>query len=326
MTSGLRLGRADRDLLSTHMSRPPSSPTRNGARADRRRAQIPALPWARQQPDGWLTRTHDDPWLDLKRPPLRLHQFGARYDHARWGQPFQHATGHSVVEAAVLRFEIDEALAQTKGGAVLRALRPWFRVVRNWISAMTGQDLDANGKPFHYIRSGTEYVQLWGFGSDGKSFTVRDPDPTLLITQPIDVIVTRKVWQKAVELASAEQDVPIEHLLLNEARAAGARGKWRQLVLEAATAAEVALSAALRARLAPANEAPVIDAMMARKTLGALVQLCDRLGVLLPPDTQLALVKPRNDAIHAAVTPTPEVASKAFTIATSIICSHRPLP
>jgi hypothetical protein len=117
-------------------------------------------------PDGWLKRTYDDPWLDLKRPLLTLHQFEARYEQTRWGQPFEHPTGHSVIEAAVLRFEVDEALAQTNGAAVRRALRPWFRVVvRNWISAMTGQDLDTNGQPFRYIAPGPN---AFSFGASAR--------------------------------------------------------------------------------------------------------------------------------------------------------------
>jgi hypothetical protein len=55
------------------------------------------------------------------------------------------------------------------------------------------------------------------------------------------VRVTLEAWRKALDQASAEQEIPIEHLLLNDARAANARGKWRQAVLDAATAAEVVL-------------------------------------------------------------------------------------
>jgi hypothetical protein len=208
--------------------------------------------------------------------------------------------GHSVVEAIVFRFQIETEGGQESGGRVIRALRSWFRIVRNWLSALTQQDLSPDGEPFRFFRSDAERVDLRGFGADDKSFSVRDPDPILLIREHNDVRVTVEAWGKALDEASAERDIPIEHQLLNDARAAAFRGKWRQAVLDAATATEVAVSGALRLHLANTNDQAVIDALMDRKTLGALVGLCTKFGVNIPPDLQGGLVAPRNKVVHEA--------------------------
>jgi hypothetical protein len=205
-------------------------------------------------------------------------------------------------------------------------VRSWFRILRNWLSAITRQDLAPDGEPFRFFRSDAERADLRGFNADGKSFSVRDPDPTLFIREHNDVRITVEAWRKALDQASADHELPVEHQLLNDARAANARGKWRQAVLDAATAAEVALSRALRAHLARKNDSAVIDALMAGKTLGALVGLCDKFGVNIPADLLEGLVRPRNKVIHEALMPASGVAGRSLSLAAAIVTAHSRLP
>jgi hypothetical protein len=283
---------------------------------------LPGLPAGWREPPG----AGEAGWAGLQQPPLELPQFASHDEAVRWGMPRERPSGHSVVEAVLLRFPVEVGGGQESGARVVRALRPWFRLVRNWLSAVTRQDLSPDGEPFQYFHSHAERVDLRGFNADGKSFTVRDPDPTFFIREHDDVRVTAAAWRRALDEASAEHELPVEHQLLNDARAAAYRGKWRQAVLDAATATEVSLSEALQAHLAATNEPAVIDALTDGKTLGALVGLCGRLGVNIPADLQDGLVRPRNKVVHEALMPSQEVAGRAVSLASAVVAAHRPLP
>lgn len=126
---------------------------------------VAALP---ELPAGWRETPRDGQlgWPLLTSPHLELPQFSARDERIRWGAPCEHPSGHSVVEAIVFRFQIETEGGQESGGRVIPALRSWFRIVRNWLSALTRQDLSSDGEPFRFFRSDAERVDLRGFGAD----------------------------------------------------------------------------------------------------------------------------------------------------------------
>lgn len=99
---------------------------------------------------------------------------------------------------------------------------------------------------------------------------------------------------------------------MSDARSLHNNGQWRRAVIDAATAAEVAITSWLDNRLNTAE--PVVKAALLNTplTLGRLHRLYTQLGGTLPVDFDNVVVKPRNDAAHRGMSLTSEQSAKAI--------------
>jgi hypothetical protein len=110
------------------------------------------------------------------------------------------------------------------------------------------------------------------------------------------------------------------HLLLRNARHARWEGQTRQTVLDAATAAELALTELLDDRL---SDAPADVVEIVRRGTQGLLRLRNALVNLgenrLPNSMQRGLIEVRNSAIHRGEEPSDAEAGTALTLATDLV-------
>jgi hypothetical protein len=132
-----------------------------------------------------------------------------------------------------------------------------------------------------------------------------------------------RTWWAVVERVNAGVDPPAERLLLSDAWAQLEQESMRRAVLDAATAAEIALTQILDHQLR--GLPPAVANLIRREArqLGPLARALGALGVDLPEVQELAEV--RNQAIHRGRHPSPEEGRAAFLLVRDLVERARPL-
>ena len=224
------------------------------------------------------------PFNTLLPPRVRDIAFATRiFDHGAsnvwerlsWGKYFFYNvkdpanTAVASVQFAALTFPVrqpDGNFALSKvAEECLKHMPDWCARLTTWIEVLTKDDLEAahslpaavhpqrwttvawvtssRGKP-HY-----DYVNplMHSFGSDGR------------------YAMTTELWSSAVRGANATTTPPEVHLLLRDARAAQRRNYGRRAVLDAATAAELIIEPAIRARLLKSHTVRDTDAQLRKE-------------------------------------------------------------
>jgi hypothetical protein len=109
----------------------------------------------------------------------------------------------------------------------------------------------------------------------GEALT-RTP-PITLVAFGKETAASRSILRKSLNAGSIGIAVPDEHLLLRDARGAVRRQHYRRSVLDAATATELALTAALRAKYSGTSQVRLLDgALEGIRMLGPRTELCRR--------------------------------------------------
>jgi hypothetical protein len=140
----------------------------------------------------------------------------------------------------------------------------------------------------------------------------------------------RDQWAWAVAHANAGDVIPDEYLFLRDARAALRRGDCRKAAIDAGTAAEVALSNAIRQRLTDAGRDPEAIRQILKDTSG-VVELYDLYSVLdacLPISRKRLMDRvahKRNDAAHAGQPPTPGETKRGIETVLELLDAIAPL-
>ena len=133
-------------------------------------------------------------------------------------------------------------------------------------------------------------------------------------------------WQHALVHANSGDEPPLARTLLTTAMRAEATGDWRLGVIDAATAAEVALTAGLSARLSAEASSQVVQALIDRtRMLGPRLDLAKDLRMMLPARIQSDLVQPRNAVVHRGTKVNSSHAAAAIAAARSIVDEYEPL-
>lgn len=136
-------------------------------------------------------------------------------------------------------------------------------------------------------------------------------------------------WGAAIAGANRQTRPPEEHLLLRDSRTAAARDDYRKAVIDATTAAEVALAQAIRTRLDRAPDTDAVERVMRTASGSAgLYDLAVALGVEVGVRRgrlidQLAAA--RNSAVHRGVEPTLSEMRNALTTASAIVSTVSPI-
>ncbi|WP_428690236.1 hypothetical protein [Rhodococcus erythropolis] len=108
----------------------------------------------------------------------------------------------------------------------------WFLQVENWVSVVTGDDVD-HRQPVYDSNSIGPGLLTWRQDRwQNSGFRISTPTPTPL---------TREMLRAILERVGDGDQPPIEHQLWRDSRAALVRGDTRKAVLDAATAVEVCL-------------------------------------------------------------------------------------
>lgn len=249
-------------------------------------------------------------------PALTMHSVVA----GTWGY-VSSARGDTFVTALRLRIAIDKDVPTPDAMRALGSdFDSWFRIVRNWLCAWTGQRREfpelAGGCQIHAaVPTGDGELGLFGGGAVLGELIVGE--------RP----ATRPEVVAALDCASARQDVGLVHELILRARSEGPR----RCVIDACAATEVALSSYLRTALVQKG----MTAETIKKTLqGAdgvvgLFRLALVSGGGFPvSDSRVMdqLAGPRNRAVHQGDALDARVAQRAVETASAIVGAAQPLP
>lgn len=190
-------------------------------------------------------------------------------------------------------------------------------LVGDWLEVITGAWLrrpDRHGDGS--ITSGNRYA--WYF--DGERAVMLKPKQRTIVVRLGGPGPGLDAWRTALRLAGEGREIPIEYRLLRDARVSLELGEYRRSVLDAATTAEIALSALLDQLAAPTgpNVADLIKS--SNRDLGRLIKTLRRtLAAPIPDSLQSQLVEPRNQAIHAGAVPSQEDSRIAISVAAEVL-------
>lgn len=130
-------------------------------------------------------------------------------------------------------------------------------------------------------------------------------------------------WRFAVNRTSAGESAPFPLALIAAAQRSAAEGDYRRAVFDAASAAETALKDSLHRAVLQQGMAPAFyEWAMYRKTFGVVVDVSEKMGLTLPPETSKRLVNVRNRVAHPSSIPTEAEMLDAVVVAAEIIGAH----
>ena len=213
-----------------------------------------------------------------------------------------------------------EAADQNLGPQLDDELGPWWDALSSWVEVVTGQDL-ANLGDRRPKRPQT--FHLWAGNADA---TMR----------PLAMMFHANMFGQAPAITAfglagcfsalaRGQAPPQERLHLSDARSLHNDRQWRRAVIDAATAAEVAITSWLDTRSSTTE--PDVKAALFNTplTLGRLHRLYTQLGGVLPGNFDNLVVKPRNDAAHRGMLLTSEQSAAAIDATAALLNATTPL-
>lgn len=255
-----------------------------------------------KRPDNWVNVDPPNPWGELRS-----------WNKADDGSPLPVTICIKRVRI-LLSVNPAEATDPSLGPQLDDALSPWWDALSSWVEVVTGQDLANLGdrRPKQ-----PQTFHLWAGNPDG---TMR----------PLSMLFHGTVYPQVNALTShglhgclsavaRGQAPPPERLHLSDARSLHNDGQWRRAVIDAATAAEVAITSWLDNRLSTA-EADVKAALLNTPlTLGRLHRLYTQLGGTLPRDFDRLVVTPRNHAAHRGMSLTESESAAAIDAISTLL-------
>jgi HEPN domain-containing protein len=218
----------------------------------------------------------------------------------------------------------NEEQFRTAVSALAGEIDPWWSSFADWIGVLTAQDHVGLGSRRHSI---LEYgVQAWSGDESG----VRRAGSARLSAnvRPYPEVLGRAQLQRAMNLAASGQRPPTEWLFIRDARSLLGSGEFRRAVIDAATAAELTLTALLDRHFAATSTGTKIsEALLDRsQTLGGRCKLVNELMPgTLPARFQQEVTEPRNLAAHKGNLLTREAGEAAVAKATELVEVAYPL-
>jgi hypothetical protein len=198
----------------------------------------------------------------------------------------------------------------------------WAELVGEWLETLTEQDAGRAG-PVRAAWIVGEGVSIWTQEGSVESSIPSSSERVhvrLLRTEFLD----RETWRRVVRLAGRDTPVPDEHRLLCAARAWLRRAEYRRAVIDAGTAAELALTRLPDQAMAAVHPPVQKVLLQENRPLGRLVNLVGP-SVDVPSEDLKGLVKSRNDCVHRNMPPTPDEATQATSTATALVELVEPL-
>jgi len=170
----------------------------------------------------------------------------------------------------------------------------WVDCLAEWLEVVSTQDANRLGPRREALVHG-EGVELWTVDDGILSLPAR-PN-RISITLADDQPISSVMWRRLVELASDRRSVPQCHRLLIDARAWVRRNEQRRAVIDAGTAAELALNRLFDEKLEPLEEGLRSAIKGEHRTLGRLIEVTADLLPIQREDLK-HLVETRNGAVH----------------------------
>lgn len=205
--------------------------------------------------------------------------------------------------------------------AAMREVDVWWTLFASWVSLFTSQDVTHST-----ARSGMQGGPVWTWECDqglrrkpssNTSWPIRHEPPNLL---------DHVTLEACMELSASGDRPPDEWLFIAEARSLVNTGDYRRAVIDAGTAAELAMTEILDQYFAT-TETALRDAVLSRsRTLeGRATVIKELKAATIPSDFTTGLKNPRNRAAHGGEQSTRDTAVKAIRVAAEIVEQAHPI-
>ncbi|MFE4501701.1 hypothetical protein ACFRFQ_17755 [Rhodococcus sp. NPDC056743] len=237
----------------------------------------------------------------------------------------------------------DEASKQA-AQTLYDALTQWWVCVSSWIELFTQQDL--NPPVMSRPQGIGQNIPFWS-SRDGKTpHFVGVADSGILRWPRSAHLLDAESFQKCLDLTAAGCEPPFEWMLIRDARSLIQAEHHRRAVIDAGTAAELALTRYIDDKMRTAAESEkrrhllgkistpslkLDEVLLAQhQTLKGRSELFEKLGGKLPIQFLDGLVFLRNSCAHSGTQPTETNAWQAVEIATEVVetvlprCSFKP--
>lgn len=250
----------------------------------------------------------------LNYPYSEQHLQEPRWPEVDWG--YINDT-HSVTIRAIGLTLVDTVISSRDELVTFdRAIAQWKHLLRDWLAVITEGPTDflehAQGETLWEAPDHNDVV-LYASYHAGEA---HEPHRS-----------SRWQWSHALEHASSGDKPPLSRLLLTTAMRAAVTGEGRLALIDAATAAEVALTNGITARLSAQYPPDEVRARIDRThMLGRRMELAESLGVTLPARMRDDLLKPRNSVVHSGTDVTHSSARAAIAVAWELIDEYDPMP
>lgn len=209
----------------------------------------------------------------------------------------------------------------TAAWSAMEEIDDWWELFRSWIETITSHNVSTR-RTSGGIRS--EPIWIW----DSSDFANRR-DASIAHSWPFyeqaGPPIDATTLEACMSLAADGEPPPDMWLFIREARALIDRGDFRRAVIDAGTAAELAMTEILDQDLAT-TDSVLRDALIDRsRTLEGRAKLMKDLGAGKVPETfKNDLQVPRNKAAHGGVPQTLADATKALAVATNLVEQAEP--
>jgi hypothetical protein len=195
--------------------------------------------------------------------------------------------------------------------------------VAGWLSVWTGQALWRERGPASESRG-----IVWGADGPQSELTGWSPAFEMAYVYGSRAAATAKLIGAAVELVSRGRNVPLEWRLKLRSETAS---DPRQALIDAATAAEVALSRGLRSRLSKLSAEALEGIIVGANGAVGMVKLIEALDGVDASNTRWKrfanrVANPRNLAVHEGRTPDHSTLSNARHEVVQLLREYSPIP
>lgn len=236
--------------------------------------------------------------------------------------------------ARVLRWRFETEVTTTNVASdffdarakAVQELEGWWTLLSSWISIFTKQDFVDIGKTRSGIRVGP--IVTWSGNADGRrSNGSRDTSIPIVSDEGVDIL-NDETLKGCISLAANGTQPPDEWLFIRDARALVNARQYRRAVIDAGTAAELAMTKLIDRYLAGISTDPTVKELLMKRyeALGGCGQLLAKLSAgTLPQRLQQELGEPRNNAAHAGASPTEAEANTAIDKAVELVEQAYPL-
>lgn len=279
----------------------------------------------------------DESRIPVLGPPSGLSEALARnmnpasaHGFESWGEPSSSIHGHvlvALINSAVIEFDTSTKTGMDEMRQLVETLRReiavWFDSFCHWLGVLgriVGVDID---------RSHQWFTATYALGERDGKVEVFSALTAFGGTYLEAATIEPATWERALALTNRGAAPHLSHLRLLEARSNMIRGDHRAVVIDACTAAEVALSTAIRGRF-PLDDTQAVDALIdGTSGVVALSDLARALGVDVPVERKEIVNQignRRNRAVHRAHVSSREGARLCLDLCAQVVNAAAPLP
>lgn len=205
----------------------------------------------------------------------------------------------------------------------IRELEDWWATISSWISVFTRQDFVEIGKTRSDIRVGP--ILTWSGDADRHRVNGSIERNMAVVNDQVDILDHRTL-SACMALTGKGVQPPDEWLFIRDARSQITARQYRRAVIDAGTAAELAMTALIDRTLTNINFLEREKLFETHRTLLKLSNLMAERGAGTRPDRlQQDLAEPRNKAAHEGAMLDESQAIAAVAVAVALVAQLHPL-